>query len=88
VAGLGLHPDDVIVSGHVHAEADWAKGMALVNFWRSVENMAVRPPDRADRWAVSQAAPYRRMHLAGDLALDDGGWSSGGFMADCHVEGV
>ncbi|MGL4303898.1 MAG: adenylyl cyclase [Sphingomonas sp.] len=88
VAGLGLHPDDVTVSGHVHAEADWAKGMALVNFWRSVENMAVRPPDRADRWAVSQAAPYRRMHLAGDLALDDGGWSSGGFMADCHVEGV
>lgn len=88
VAGLGLEPDAVTVAGHVHAEADWANGMALVNFWRSVENMAVRPPDRADRWAVSQAAPYRRMHLVGDLALDDGGWSSGGFMADCHVEGV
>lgn len=88
IAGLGLRPDDVTISGHVHAEADWAKGMALVNFWRSVENMAVRPPDRADRWAVSQAAPYRRMHLVGDLALDDGGWSSGGFMADCHVEGT
>ncbi|MEG3177627.1 adenylyl cyclase [Sphingomonas sp. RB3P16] len=88
VAGLGLAPDDVTVAGHVHAEADWAKGMALVNFWRSVENMAIRPPDRADRWAVSQAAPYRRMHLFGDLALDDGGWSSGGFMADCQVEGV
>lgn len=88
VAGLGLTPDAVTVTGHVHAEADWAKGMALVNFWRSVENMAVRPPDRADRWAVSQAAPYRRMHLAGDLALDDGGWSSGGFMADCLIEGT
>lgn len=88
IAGLGLRPDDVTVAGHVHAEADWAKGMALVNFWRSVENMAVRPPDGADRWAVSQAAPYRRMHLFGDLALDDGGWSSGGFMADCHVEGT
>lgn len=88
IAGLGRTPDDVTVIGHVHAEADWAKGMALVNFWRSVENMAVRPPDRADRWAVSQAAPYRRVHLAGDLALDDGGWSSGGFMADCHVEGI
>lgn len=88
VAGLGLRPGDVTVEGHVHAEADWAKGMALVNFWRAVENMAVRPPDGADRWAVSQAAPYRRMDLHGDLALDDGGWSSGGFMADCRVSGT
>ncbi|MET0373915.1 MAG: adenylyl cyclase [Rhizorhabdus sp.] len=88
VAGLGLRPGDVTVTGHVHAEADWAKGMALVNFWRAVENLAVRPPDGADRWAVSQAAPYRRVHLAGDLALDDGGWSSGGFMADCRIDGT
>ncbi len=88
VAGLGRRPGDVTVLGHVHAEADWAKGMALVNFWRGVENMAVRPDDGVDRWAVSQAAPYRRMHLTGDLALDDGGWSSGGFMADCRVDGT
>ena len=88
VVGLGTLPDDVTVTGHVHAEADWAKGMALVNFWRSVENLAIRPPDGMDRWAVSQAAPYRRVHLAGDLALDDGGWSSGGFMADCRVDGT
>jgi hypothetical protein len=88
VAGLGLQPGDVTVTGHVHAEADWAKGMALVNFWRAVENMTVRPPNGADRWAVSQAAPYRRVHLAGDLALDDGGWSSGGFLADCRIDGT
>ena len=88
VAGLGALPGDVTIRGHVHAEADWAKGMALVNFWRGIENMAVMPPDRADRWAVSQAAPYRRTHLAGDLALDDGGWSSGGFMADCRIDGI
>lgn len=88
VAGLGALPGDVTINGHVHAEADWAKGMALVNFWRGVENLAVRPPDGADRWAVSQAAPYRRVHLAGDLALDDGGWSSGGFTADCRIDGV
>ena len=88
VAGLGLRPGDVVVAGHVHAEADWANGMALVNFWRGVENLSVRPPDRTDRWAVSQAAPYRRVHLAGDLALDDGGWSSGGFMADCRIDGT
>lgn len=88
VAGLGALPEDVVIDGHVHAEADWAKGMALVNFWRGVENMSVRPPDGADRWAVSQAAPYRRMHLAADLALDDGGWSSGGFIADSQIDGV
>jgi hypothetical protein len=62
--------------------------MALVNFWRGVENMTVAPPDGRDRWAVSQAAPYRRMHLKGDLALDDGGWSSGGFMADSRIDGT
>ena len=88
IAGLGALPGDVTIDGHVHAEADWAGGMALVNFWRGVENLAVRPADRTDRWAVSQAAPYRRIHLAGDLALDDGGWSSGGFMADCRVDGI
>lgn len=88
VAGLGALPGGVTVDGHVHCEADWRNGMALVNFWRGVENMAVRPPDGRDRWAVSQAAPYRRMHLYGDLALDDGGWSSGGFMADCRVDGA
>ncbi len=88
VAGLGLLPGYVSIDGHVHAEADWNGGKALVNFWRAVENMTVRPPDRTDRWAVSQAAPYRRMHLAGDLALDDGGYSSGGFMADSRVDGV
>ena len=88
VAGLGPLPGDVAIDGHVHAEADWAKGMALVNFWRGVENLSVRPTDGADRWAVSQAAPYRRVHLNGDLALDDGGWSSGGFMADCQIDGT
>ena len=88
VAGLGRLPGDVAIDGHVHVEADWHDGMALVNFWRGVENLTVRPPDGADRWAVSQAAPYRRVHLVGDLALDDGGWSSGGFLADCRIDGV
>ena len=27
------------------------------------------------------------MHVRGNLALDDGGWSSGGFMADTKVDG-
>jgi hypothetical protein len=87
VAGLGLTPDDVKVSGAVHAEADWFDGNATQNFWRSAEGISVTPSGGKDRWAVSQAAPYRRMHVRGDLELDDGGWSSGGLMADTVVDG-
>jgi hypothetical protein len=87
VAGLGLSPDDVTINGAVHAEADWFQGNATQNFWRDAENMSVNPTGGSDRWAVSQAAPYRRMHVRGNLALDDGGWSSGGFIADTKVDG-
>ncbi|GHJ42412.1 coagulation factor 5/8 type domain-containing protein [Streptomyces sp. TS71-3] len=88
VAGLGLSPDDTTINGAVHAEADWFDGNATQNFWRDAENLAVNPPGGGDRWAVSQAAPYRRMHLKGDLQLDDGGWSSGGLLADTKVDGT
>ncbi|WP_446667496.1 RICIN domain-containing protein [Kitasatospora phosalacinea] len=87
VAGLGLSPDDVTINGAVHAEADWFQGNATQNFWRSAENLSVNPTGGTDRWAVSQAAPYRRMHVRGNLQLDDGGWSSGGFIADSKVDG-
>ncbi|MGH8878876.1 MAG: coagulation factor 5/8 type domain-containing protein, partial [Stackebrandtia sp.] len=87
ILGLGLSPDEVTVTGAVHAEADWFDGNATHNFWRGAENLAVVPVSGTDRWAVSQAAPYRRMHLRGDLELDDGGWSSGGLIADCKIDG-
>ncbi|MFG1994805.1 ricin-type beta-trefoil lectin domain protein [Actinoplanes sp. NPDC048988] len=90
VAGLGLNPDQVTINGHVHAEADWwpdGSQNATQNFWRSAEGLSVTPPDGLDRWAVSQAAPYRRMHVRGNLALSDGGWSSGGFIADSKIDG-
>jgi hypothetical protein len=87
VLGLGLTPDAVSINGAVHAEADWFQGNATQNFWRGAENLSVNPANGSDRWAVSQAAPYRRMHLRGNLALDDGGWSSGGYLADSKVDG-
>ncbi|MFI5972036.1 RICIN domain-containing protein [Streptomyces sp. NPDC051452] len=87
VLGLGLTPDAVNVGGAVHAEADWFQGNATQNFWRGAENLSVTPTGGTDRWAVSQAAPYRRMHLRGNLALDDGGWSSGGYLADSKIDG-
>jgi hypothetical protein len=87
VAGLGLSPDDVVINGGMRADARWKKGNATLNFWRSVENMSVAPAGGFERWAVSQAAPMRRMHIRGDLVLDDSGWSSGGFLADSKVDG-
>jgi hypothetical protein len=90
VAGLGATPADVNISGSVHVEADWMdNNNATQNFWRSAEGLTVTPSSGTDRWAVSQAAPYRRMHLKGDLELDDGGgWSSGGWMSDTVVDGT
>jgi hypothetical protein len=96
VAGLGMSPDDVTINGHVRAEADWeGNGNATQNFWRVAENMAVALPAgvTVERWAVSQAAPYRRMHLRGaqnQIQLWSGGdgWSSGGLMADTKVDGT
>ncbi|GAA3421534.1 RICIN domain-containing protein [Streptosporangium vulgare] len=87
IAGLGLSPDSVTINGGVHVEADWFQGNATHNFWRGAENLSVNPPSGTDRWAVSQASSYRRMHLRGNLQLDDGGWSSGGFIADSKIDG-
>jgi Carbohydrate binding module (family 6) len=87
VLGLGNSPDDVNITGAVHSEADWDNGNATQNFWRGAENMAVNPSGGLDRWAVSQGSPFRRMHIKGNLALDDGGWSSGGFLADSKIDG-
>ena len=88
VSGLGLSPDDdVTINGAVSADARWKKGNATLNFWRMVENMAVVPAGGFNRWAVSQAAPMRRVHIRGDLVLDDSGWSSGGYLADSKVDG-
>jgi hypothetical protein len=88
ILGLGQMPGAVTIDGHVRVNADWLKGNALANFWRGAENLTVRPSEGWDRWAVSQAAPYRRIHMLGDLVLDDGGSSSGGFLADCRIEGT
>jgi F5/8 type C domain len=89
VYGLGLSPDDVTLNGHVRVEADWMGGNATQNFWRSAENLSVNPTGGQERWAVAQAAPYRRMHLRGNVQLWNGfdGWASGGYYGDTKVDG-
>ncbi|WP_234343638.1 coagulation factor 5/8 type domain-containing protein [Streptomyces sp. NRRL F-5123] len=92
VAGLGLSPDDVTINGAVRVEGRPQPGggdSALTNFWRSAENLAVAPTGGANRWAVSQAAPLRRVHIRGQLHLSprQGGFASGGYIADSVVDG-
>src|SRR5260221_3608721 len=88
VAGLGLLPDDVNINGQVRVEGQGSSG-ALINFWRSVENMSITiPPTGFEQWAVSQAAPFRRMHVRGRLFLFPfSGFSSGGYIADSQIDG-
>jgi F5/8 type C domain len=89
IAGLGTTPDAVTINGGVTVDAGWFNGNATQNFWRSAENLAVQPSGGFDRWAVSQAAPFRRMHIKGDLNLAPNGygWASGGYIADSKVDG-
>ncbi|MFJ8083198.1 discoidin domain-containing protein [Streptomyces sp. NPDC096205] len=89
IAGLGLKPDDTLINGDVTVDAGWFNGNATQNFWRSAENLAVNPVNGTDRWAVSQASSFRRMHIKGglNLAPNGYGWASGGYIADSKIDG-
>jgi CubicO group peptidase (beta-lactamase class C family) len=90
VLGLGRSPDDVAITGAVRCKANWmARHNATCNFWRTVENISVTPTkdNNVNIWAVSQGVAMRHTHIKGDMNLWDGGWSSGGFLADCKIDG-
>jgi len=89
VYGLGSSPDEVEIIGAVRSKSTSKSGNVLSNFWRSAENLTIVPTiDSANIWGVSQAAPLRRIHVKGNLQLHDGGYASGGFMADCQIDGT
>ena len=79
VAGLGLSPNDVVINGSidVYNQCD-ASGscVALTNFWRSLSNLTINVTNptfgchTGEFWAVSQAAPMRRVHVNGLTTLD------------------
>jgi len=86
--GLGRSPDDVQITGAVRSRSTRS---ALVNFWRTVENFSVVPTvgaNSVNTWAVSQAATMRRAHIKGNLNLWEDGYSSGGYLADCRIDGT
>jgi hypothetical protein len=100
VAGLGLSPDDVTINGsvYVHNQCDAGGCVALNNFWRSLENLRINVtnPDAGcyagEFWAVSQAAPMRRVHVVGQTTLMDyctgPSFASGGYIADSKFDGT
>jgi hypothetical protein len=91
VLGLGVTPDSVHITGNVHADASLPRNNATCTFWRAAEGFSVTPTGGATsgtmQWAVSQAVPFRRMHVLGDLVLHQNGWASGGWMADSLIDG-
>jgi hypothetical protein len=100
VAGLGVSPGDVTINGHIDVYNRCltpSNCIALVNFWRSLSNLTINVMGLADCrasanfWAVSQAAPMRRVNVTGgNLSLMDyctagPQFASGGFMADTQT---
>ena len=99
VAGLGLSPNDVVINGsvNVYNQCDATNFcVALTNFWRSLSNLTINvsnPPGcrHGEFWAVSQAAPMRRVQVNGFATLMDfctsPSFASGGFIADSQFTG-
>ncbi|MES2094135.1 MAG: adenylyl cyclase [Actinomycetota bacterium] len=103
VAGLGISPGDVTITGKVDVynrclTAD--NCIALNNFWRSVSNLTINVAGGTDCrssgefWAVSQAAPMRRVNVTGgtltfmDYCTAGPQYASGGFMADSKAGAI
>jgi hypothetical protein len=99
VAGLGRSPGDVVINGSVYVRNQCDSGgcVALTNFWRSLSNLTinVETPNfgcySGEFWAVSQAAPMRRVVVNGLTTLMDyctgPSFASGGFIADSQFNG-
>ena len=93
-AGLGKLPADTRFYGSITIPAPLSGGNATCTFWRSIENFEVNkvmPEDNTSlfRWAVSQAAPARRLSINVRMVFDWNGepgmntpWASGGFLSD------
>ena len=97
VDGLGQDPSGVVINGGVTAIGKNGSG-ALDTFWRSVSNLTIHVVATADAchtgnemWAVSQAAPMRRVDVKDFTTFmpycENPNYASGGFVADSRLEG-
>jgi hypothetical protein len=104
VEGLGQNPGQVVINGTIDSWNQCTNGVqtqcyGTTNFWRSISNLTINVTGLTgcnageDVWAVSQAAPLRRVNINGNLTLMDycggtPGWTSGGFIADSVLNGT
>ncbi len=90
IAGLGTTPDATVLNGGgLYIDIGDDNGNDTTNFWRSMENLNIPVPSGGtERWAVSQGASLRRMHIAGSLELTGGDcrFASGGFISDTKID--
>jgi hypothetical protein len=99
VAGLGQSPADVVINGSIDVYNQCFDGSCVAsdNFWRSLSNLTINVTNptfgcySGEFWAVSQAAPVRRVLVNGNATLMDyctgPSFASGGFIADSEFEG-
>ena len=106
VAGLGASPGDVVINGSVDvynqcfpSAPGTTNCIALDNFWRSLSNLTINIAGgsgcqtKTEFWAVSQAAPMRRVNVSGgtmsfmDYCSAGPQFASGGFVADSQFAG-
>jgi hypothetical protein len=105
VAGLGASPDDTVINGKVDVynrcfdNNGTSNCHALDNFWRTLSNLSIHINGKgqdgctasANFWAVSQAAPMRRVDISGGnvslfhYCTPGPQFSSGGFIADSRL---
>ena len=88
IAGLGKTPLETKIK-NIETPAYLSNNNATCNFWRSAENLSIVDTDNNGdvyfdfKWAVSQAAPLRRMDVGRKSSFDwYYGYASGGFAAD------
>jgi len=81
LAGLGRVPAETKLYGTIETPPHLPNNNATCTFWRSIENLEINAG--TFRWAVSQAAPARRMKVNVAAEFDwNNGWASGGFSGD------
>ena len=88
ILGLGKTPYDVKLS-NIKPPCALDKNNATCNFWVGVENVTITEKENNEdpffnfQWAVSQAAPARRLYVERKSVFDwFYGWASGGYVAD------
>lgn len=94
--GLGKTPYDVTIK-NVHVPATLPDNNVTCNFWMDIENLSISAMTAEEeaaakddaqeydfKWAVSQAAPARRLYVQRPTRLNSywDGWASGGYISD------